>query len=1005
MAELFAEVLHLQQVGIDDSFFNLGGDSISSIKLVSRARKAGISLTPKDIFRHQNVAQLASLPQISIKPSSIFLNSEPVIFPTTPIMSFYLEHDALSKQFNHAILFDTPPELSQNDLILITNSLVQKHDILRSRLLKPVSCGDIWNVEIAPSLTFSIESLLSIVEIDNPLSIDLHKLVTKEHLAAQMRLDPEAGIVMQILWIKTPAPHHGWILFTLHHLVIDGVSRSILLHDFDSAWKAIQLGEAISLESCGSSFFDWAEAISAEANTLHRESELPIWQNILGNDAVTLIEDNLDPILDTTKTALSVTSYLPEDVTIHLLRSVPEFFQCSMNDVLLASLALSLAKWRRRRMNIHVPVVIDVEGHGREDIFEGFDLTRTVGWFTTLFPIRLISCEDDDSCDTLTQQSVFNLIQSTKKQLLRIPDHGIGYGMLRYLNPDTAGQLAILSRPQLGFNYLGRFEGSSEAGLGATNLASTPLSGTGSDSPLVHEIELMAITRDLLAGPVFSVVCSWAGRLIQQEAIEELIVSWMNNLRMIAHCASNVRTHEPISCMPLQIGPEHGVQQIDRTATRTYHTLLGDHYIQTPEGRLPVSSHPLASAPEDMILRSISTLGAKLPVVHGARFMKHLDKNVLKKSFELLTARNEVLRTAYSLGESGPLQTIYAHSEVPIVWEDWKGLTEPARERRLAEVLDQCSLDGFIFGNPIVLRVFVGAIDSSTYQVVTSFNYCAIDGWSLNLVMSEWLAIYTALLERKELPPDTKPSYSEYISWLMKQDLRAARTFWRNELRDLQFSGRLMLGRNAVRSVIRSTCREFIVLDKELTINLRQLAQNVGCTESIVFQYVWGKLLSNFTGEKDVVFATAFTGRSVAFVDVDKMPGFTVNFLPVRMQIALDDTQSDSLLAMQEKQHKLIEFEFISLKKIRQWLNITEDQNIFESVLYFQNLGGILQREVGFFRAEMSYPLRVDIYPGSAEIGTSIHISYRLEEFGQEEIRHILGQYLDLLKAASDDKS
>ena len=343
-----------------------------------------------------------------------------------------------------------------------------------------------------------------------------------------------------------------------------------------------------------------------------------------------------------------------------------------------------------------------------------------------------------------------------------------------------------------------------------------------------------------------------------------------------------------------------------------------------------------------------------------------------------------------------PVQVFHSRAEIPVSRHDWQGMPELVANEKMAKIIAQDATVGSPSGSS-VLRVSLGAITDNRQQMLLSFNYCAIDGWSFKLLMREWRAIYKALVQKAAMPSHGGSSYSDYLSWLITKDLRRARSFWKKELQDLDLPTPLVKRSRVTPPPAIGSSKASVVLDSKLTRDIRLLARKVQCTENVVFQCAWGLLLSEITNSKDVLFGAAFTGRSVAVKDVENIPGFMVNFLPIRLRLNEHSDFSSLLGSTQAKQHELLELEYVSLGKIRNWRNLDQTHPLFDSILYFQNLGGISKQPVGFFNHDVPYPLRIDIFPSVDEVGTSIHASYRREHFEYAQVAQMLHQYTAIL--------
>ncbi|TDD88148.1 amino acid adenylation domain-containing protein [Actinomadura darangshiensis] len=525
LARLFAEVLGLDRVGIDDGFFDLGGDSIIAIQLVSRARRSGLVITPREVFQHQTVEELAATARpagegerVEAEPPGTGIGR----IPATPIMRWFQELTGPVDGYSQRMLLQVPPDLGTERLAAALQTVLDHHDMLRLR----VHGGEF---DVAEPGTVEAAALVHRVDVAGLGTDALRAALAEESDNARRRLDPVAATMAQLVWFDAGPAASGRLLLTLHHLVVDGVSWRIILPDLVTAWAG---GD---LDPVPTSFRRWAQRLAAEASDPARAAELPLWDDILATPDPVLGTRPLDPAADTFATARHRTFDLPADVTGPLLTEVPAAFHGRVNDVLLTGLALAVAEWRHDRgVADETAVLVDLEGHGREEIVPGVDLSRTAGWFTTIHPVRLDPGRLSPADVREGGQAVGTALKRVKEQLREIPDNGIGHGLLRYLGP--AARPA--AHPQIAFNYLGRSTVPEATDWGPAGKADADALGTGQDAALglVHAVEVNAHTRDLPDGPELSATWTWAGGLFGDEAIEDLAGRWFAALRgLVAH--------------------------------------------------------------------------------------------------------------------------------------------------------------------------------------------------------------------------------------------------------------------------------------------------------------------------------------------------------------------------------------------------------------------------------------------------------------------------------------
>ncbi|GLZ32189.1 hypothetical protein Lesp02_43770 [Lentzea sp. NBRC 105346] len=537
---LYADVLGLESgaVGIDDSFFELGGDSIVSIQLVSRARKAGLVITPRSVFECKTVAALAAVATtldtvVSEGPDQ---GTGPV--GLTPALHRFRERGGPIARFNQSMLLQAPANLDADGLVAVVQAVLDRHDALRMRLSRD-DTGSQWQLEIPEPGTVPAAECVRRVSVEGLTGTALREAISAHSDEAWDRTDPETGRMLQVVWFDAGPGIAGRVLVVAHHLVVDGVSWHIITDDLAAAWDAVSAGREPELQPVGTSFRRWAEHLVAQAHDPARIGELALWTEIAEEYDPLLGERPLDPTQDTMGTVRFVTETLPPELTAPLLNVLPAAYQAGVNDVLLTGLALAVAQWRARRGEDETSsVMVDLEGHGREEVSVGrpVDLSRTVGWFTSRYPVRL----DPGGADA------GQAIKRVKEQLRRLPDNGIGYGLLRYLNHDTRTQLADLLDPQLSFNYLGRSSAGGAARpwtavTDADTVAGADLAGSRPDpaTPLTHTLSINAITEDHPGGPRLTVIWSWPRTLLTEPDVRDLMACFADALRgLAAHAES-----------------------------------------------------------------------------------------------------------------------------------------------------------------------------------------------------------------------------------------------------------------------------------------------------------------------------------------------------------------------------------------------------------------------------------------------------------------------------------
>ncbi|MFB7738713.1 amino acid adenylation domain-containing protein [Streptomyces sp. NPDC056112] len=535
LCEVFAEVLGLPSVGIRDSFFDLGGDSIVSIRLVGRARARGLRIKPEDVFVHRTVEGLASVaadvPDLVVESPGAGTGGVPL----PPAVHALRERGGPVQAYHQSLLLDAPADLDFDQLRELVGMLTDRHDALRLLLGRHEGGEDgaRWSLQVRPPGTVDAAGRVTRVAVAG-LDADGLAAVVRDHTGpAAGRLDPETGDVARFVWFDAGPGRQGRLLVVLHRLVVDAVSWRVLRTDL-TACRRVLTGEGQDApRPAGTSYRRWAQQLVATAQDPERERELDWWRTTLGTAEPRLTDRPSAPGPDEPGATGTLHRTLPARRTGPLLDRVPAAFHCDVDDVLLTALALTVPQWRRRHLRDHLggtSVLVDLERDGREPFAEGQDLSRTLGRFTTAHPVRLDAGAVDRSELTAGGAAVGNAVKAVKEQLRAVPDGGVGYGMLRYLNPRTAPVLTGLPRPGIRFTHLGRLDDGAPSewpvSAGPTEQPPTPEAG--------HALELTTSVLDGPEGPCLTVTCSWPGELFGEAAVRELVDDWFRALEAIA---------------------------------------------------------------------------------------------------------------------------------------------------------------------------------------------------------------------------------------------------------------------------------------------------------------------------------------------------------------------------------------------------------------------------------------------------------------------------------------
>ncbi|NJP45796.1 non-ribosomal peptide synthase/polyketide synthase [Streptomyces sp. PRB2-1] len=542
LRDLFADALGLpaDALGADDDFFAFGGDSIVAMQLVARARAAGWKVTPRQVFQHRTVAALAAVarPLAAAERHAVHDDGTGPV-PLTPIMRALLERGGPLAAYHQAALVRTPAGLTEPGLLAVLAALAARHDMLRARLVRTPEPA----LLVPPAEEAAATGRLTRVDVAGIVADEaaLRGAIARHAETARAGLDPEAGAMVRAVWFDAGPQQAGRLLLLVHHLVVDGVSWRVLLPDLAAAWAAVRAGRTPELPPVEMSFARWSRLLGARATDPATEDELPWWTATLAEGAGLPLPGRLDPAADTVATTGYLSVTLPADVTGPLLSAAPAAFGAGVNDVLLTAFALAVGDWRARTLGAAAaggPVLADLEGHGRdEDLAGGADLSRTVGWFTGVVPVRLDP--GPAARDALDGGPALDeALDRIRGHLAALPAAGTGHGLLRHLNPATGPRLAALGEPQIEFNYMGRFDHAEAADWSyaaeedAADLDADP------GMPMSHALTLNALTQDRPDGPELAAHWAYATRLLTEEQVRDLAATWFRALEAVVRRAA-----------------------------------------------------------------------------------------------------------------------------------------------------------------------------------------------------------------------------------------------------------------------------------------------------------------------------------------------------------------------------------------------------------------------------------------------------------------------------------
>ncbi|MFN1177792.1 non-ribosomal peptide synthase/polyketide synthase [Pseudomonas aeruginosa] len=944
LAAIWADVLKLGRVGLDDNFFELGGDSIISIQVVSRARQAGIRLAPRDLFLHQTIRGLAGVAGVAVEGRGLACAEQVPISgstPLLPIQQMFFELDIPRRQhWNQSVLLEPGQALDGTLLETALQALLAHHDALRLGFRledgtwraehRAVEAGEVllWQQSVADGQ--ALEALAEQV---------------------QRSLDLGSGPLLRAL-LATLGDGSQRLLLVIHHLVVDGVSWRILLEDLQTAYRQLQAGQAVALPAKTSAFKAWAERLQAHARDGGLEGERGYWLAQLEGVSTELPCDDREGA-QSVRHVRSARTELTEEATRRLLQEAPAAYRTQVNDLLLTALARVIGRWTGQ-----ADTLIQLEGHGREELFEDIDLTRTVGWFTSLFPLRLSPVAELGAS-----------IKRIKEQLRAIPHKGLGFGALRYLgSAEDRAALAALPSPRITFNYLGQFDGSFSADSSALFRPSADAAGSerDSDAPLDNWLSL---NGQVYAGRL-GIDWSFSAARFSEASILRLADAYRDELlALIEHCcAADVEGVTP-SDFPLA-----GLDQRQLDALPLAAGEVEDLY-------------PLSPMQQGMLFHSLYQQNSGDYINQMRLDVEGLDPQRFREAWQAALDAHEVLRSGF-LWQGAlekPLQLVRKRVEVPFSVHDWRDRAD------LAEALDALAAGeaglGFELAEAPLLRLVLVRTGERRHHLIYTNHHILMDGWSNSQLLGEVLQRY-----RGETPSRSDGRYRDYIAWLQRQDAGRTEAFWKQRLQRLGEPTLLVPAfAHGVRGAEGHADR-YRQLDVTTSQRLAEFAREQKVTLNTLVQAAWLILLQRFTGQDTVAFGATVSGRPAELRGIEEQIGLFINTLPVVASPCPEQPIGDWLQAVQGENLALREFEHTPLYDIQRWAGQVGEA-LFDNILVFENypVSAALAEETPTDmridalsnQEQTHYPLTLLVSAGET---LELHYSYSRQAFDEAAI-------------------
>ncbi|HEY1167318.1 MAG TPA: amino acid adenylation domain-containing protein, partial [Chitinophaga sp.] len=836
-------VLNRKPLSVKENFYNLGGDSIKSIQMVSRLKQAGYTLKVEDILRTPVLETLATLLVTNthqVDQSSV--TGEVVL---TPIQHYFFENTPVLQHFNQSILLksQTPMELQILDRCL--RDIITHHDALR--MVFTLQDGTWSQFNNAPDAIGELISSWDLSDAADPLE-------EMKALTAQMQssFDLSQGPLLKAAHFKLIDGERLAII--IHHLVTDGISWRILVEDLLALYKQYQENSVPVLPAKTDSYQRWAGLQQEYANSDKMLREADYWTKVCEQQIAAIKTDHVHSgriFLDD-----KVTFFLDEQTTQLLQTKFHTVYNTAINDVLLTGLGLAI-----REVFGQEKVVVKMEGHGREEVIDNADISRTIGWFTTMYPF-ILNVEN-------TAGAIDSLIQ-VKEDLRKIPNKGIGYGMLKYLNKDYHH---LNYTPAVLFNFLGDFDTSftdkDNVGFGyATEAIGANIAKENTDEVLLN------VSGSVVAGRLH-IGIMYAAAVHNDDTIAQLQAAYKKHLVELIETVSAKQQHFKT---PSDLS-FRGLTMQELEMLNAHHN-IEDVYELSPLQQ-GIYYHWLKGSVKSQYVEQISY---RIQV-------KELNIPLIHTAYERLIERYAVLRTGFvSKVKDFPLQVVRSGVQARFYYEEIPALAD---EKDIADYIKQYKAadrnKGFDLADDSLMRLKILKVDGEHYEFIWSHHHILMDGWCMSILIQDFNRILDAVSKGIPIGLSAPKPYADYIRWLTEVDTAASLNYWKNYLEDYTLAATLPFVKSNPEGDYREGLSSLKVQGKLLE-SVQALCSELGITQSTFLQTAWGFLLSKYNHTNDVVFGAVVSGRPAAIPEIERMVGLFINTIPVRIKYEEDHT-------------------------------------------------------------------------------------------------------------------
>jgi amino acid adenylation domain-containing protein/non-ribosomal peptide synthase protein (TIGR01720 family) len=955
LTEVWSEVLGIKEIGINENFLSIGGDSIKIIQILSKLNQKGYKLNIQDFFDSPKISELAL--KIKLKENDVIQQQISGEVKLTPIQKWFFSNEYLFKNhFNQAVMLFSNNRFSIDAIKQVFTKIQEHHDMLRATYMNGENI--IQSISVDKKLSLEIIDIKDDANEDNTLKIKVNEI--------QQSINIESGPLLKLALFNMSKGDH--LLIVIHHLVVDGISWRIIFEDISTLFRQYEEGKSLQLPSKTGSFQEWADKLHEYAISDELLNEIPYWRVVNDHHIPLIPVDNKNEhgiLQDIKKENFQLSK---EQTQTLLKRQNTGISNTEVNDLLLAALSLTM----KNEFNLE-NIVVALEGHGRENLIEDLDITRTIGWFTALYPQMLKSNSSLNLKEYLT---------NIKQQLRKTPKKGSGYGILKYLTPEYMVDKSLFNiTSNISFNYLGQFD------TDITRLQySIDNKSIGSTVNTEGKQDFDISVSVIIYKEQLQITFHYNSKRFNEITIKNLINEYKNNLIAFLNISGKESDHETHICNCAYDEIKKYISKIG------HHSEIQDIYELTHNQKA-------------FLYQSIKENAQRVQCIYQIK--GDIDPTLFNETINEVVNRYDVLRTIFYYNDiSNPQQIVLKNKIFDIHYQDISNNALEDREKTFTKFIHEDWEKGFDISRE-VMRVSLFKIEPNQFKMIWSINRIIADGWCIGLLFNDFIKIY--LSKRFSTPLYLKQArpYKDYVKFINNLDKKSMADYWSSYLKNISEKTCLPYSKKSKSGFVLG--EHYIDLNRETSKKIKEIGINNNITLNHIIVSIIGTIIARIINKNDIILGQTVSGRDIDLENINDMVGLFINTIPVRITLKNDSNFIDIATELQKKATESVKYNHFSMDEIEKLCHIkggiTDINIMFQNYQFTQEskISGSQLKSFEFirekFHEQTNYNMNIFIFPNDQ---IKLLLNYNANIYTNEtinlldtEIKKIIDQILN----------